>query len=101
MTQIATSIEQSSRLVEAGLDMKSADMRWFPVEMWDNEKDCAVKGHTLDVNPGGEGIPAWSLSKLWDMSNVLGLAPQSHTDEELESSDLISVLVDWIIKKIG
>ena len=64
MSQIATTIEQSKRLLDAGLDPESADMRWetFP--------GCVPH---LCYQPSAMPLiapkvtPAWSLSKLWDM----------------------------------
>lgn len=63
MSQIATTIEQSKRLLAAGLDPKSADMQWNAVP-YRNGKS-AIELFVGDVTPNG--VPAWSLSKLWDM----------------------------------
>lgn len=71
MSQIATTIEQSKRLLDAGLDPGSADM------MWRNVALTYDFGHAMEVataepilyafNAKSEdSIPAWSLSCLWD-----------------------------------
>lgn len=100
MSQIATTIEQSKRLIEAGLDPKSADMSYFghgsTVSRDEDEYDLGlipygphvdklqrhVDNDRADLRNYGLGeekeieliedmiartIPAWSLSKLWDM----------------------------------
>ena len=60
-SSIATSIEQSKRLLEAGLDPKSADMRWeqFPGLV---PRLCYQPNAMPLIAP--KVIPAWSLSKL-------------------------------------
>ena len=85
MSQIATTIEQSKRLLAAGLDPESADMWWTIVQPrkqdgWKLVPDGQpysmlnlYKKEHLGL-AGYEDIPAWSLSRLWDMLglNVLG-----------------------------
>lgn len=70
MNKICTSIEQSKKLIELGIDVNTADMGWnifvdesirlLPIDDWDLIKDGSG---------GVEFIPAWSLSVL------LGLMP--------------------------
>lgn len=66
MSQIATTIEQSKRLLDAGLDPGSADMRWeqFPGLV---PRLC----YQPDVMPliAPKVIPAWSLSRLWELNS--------------------------------
>lgn len=70
MSQIATTIEQSKRLLDAGLDPESADMRWetFP----------GLVPHLCyqpDVMPliAPKVTPAWSLSRLIDLIAETGV----------------------------
>lgn len=107
MSQIATTIEQSKRLIEAGLDPKSADMSYFghgsTVSRDEDEYDLGlipygphvdklqrhVDNDRADLRNYGLGeekeieieliedmiartIPAWSLSRLWDICNDSG-----------------------------
>jgi hypothetical protein len=65
MTQIATTIEQSKRLLELGLDPKTADMVWVRY---------AAGGYRLEVlhrelfeRIMETDIAAWSLSALFDV----------------------------------
>ena len=66
---IATTIEQSKELLNAGLDPESADMRW--------EQLPGFVPHLCyqpDVMPliAPKVTPAWSLSKLWDILHDSG-----------------------------
>lgn len=77
MSQIATTIEQSKRLLEAGLDPGSADMWWTIIQPlkqdgWKLVPDgqpysmlSLYKGEHIAL-ASFEDIPAWSLSRLWD-----------------------------------
>ena len=61
-SQIATSIEQSRRLLELGLRKETADMCWIAMS----------GGHYIYATPWsyhsrGNDIPAWSLHRIIDM----------------------------------
>ena len=64
MIQIATSIEQSNKLLELGLSSESADMCWA--------LPCAIAEKVEDIPPqlyvepycSADIAPAWSLSRL-------------------------------------
>lgn len=71
-SQIATTIEQSNRLLDAGFDPNSCDMEWINVDVWDSEEKKMVGKWVLNSSPcllssHPKYVPAWSLSKLWDM----------------------------------
>lgn len=73
MSQIATTIEQSQRLLAAGLDPKSADMYWRHVDFGGSMQIVELPANPhLDIH--STISPAWSLSKLWDLlsGTVLG-----------------------------
>lgn len=107
MSQIATTIEQSKRLLNAGLDPGSADMCYANVEFNPNY----LPDIRLSVIPYAkcvetykavgliaEGIvPAWSLSRLWDICNDSGIGPMNFGGGDLDSSALIAKLVKWIV----
>ena len=57
MNKICTSIDQSKKLIELGIDVNTADMRYLDGD------DYQVKDGTLDY----EDIPAWSLSALMNL----------------------------------
>ena len=67
MTKICTSIEQSKKLLELGLDSKSADMCYIH----ENEIPKAVSPsffeNFFNVPPRPPIIPAWSLSALLEL----------------------------------
>lgn len=114
-SQIATSIEQSKRLLDAGLDPESADMYYKNNLPWTDKepKYSAVlsagsptealewynKGYTAS---GKEPLPllhfcfpAWSLSRLWDAFglDVLGgwFSLGSYRSEDV-IEELVSIL---------
>lgn len=102
MSQIATTIEQSKRLLAAGLDPASADMCYANVEFNPNYlpdirlsvityAKCVETYKTVGLIAEGI-VPAWSLSRLWDIIGGVLMFPHPS-----DSSDLISSLVAAII----
>ena len=99
MSQIATSIEQSKRLLAAGIDPKSCDMRWTNIvkeeDDWGfvitrQEEDYHLElGQPFFVFPYDPSIPAWSLSRLWTLIGKTKVY-EFHTDMD----DLIEVIVN-------
>ena len=65
MNKICTSIEQSQKLIDLGIDVITADMDYIPFANSPKEYDCVVNmwnnTHEFDW------IPAWSLSALLSM----------------------------------
>lgn len=67
MTQIATTIEQSKKLIELGIDINTADMYYYKENIFNNalatfNGALLIKGNS---KPEVEyTIPAWSLSAL-------------------------------------
>lgn len=63
MNRIATSIEQSKKLVELGIDPSTADMSYRPYR-----EEGGISDYELDLCPykyaSWIGYPAWSLSAL-------------------------------------
>ena len=109
MTQIATTIEQSRRLLDAGLEPESADMWWtiiWPLKQvgWKLVHDgqpysilSLYKGEHIAL-ASYEDIPAWSLSRLWDLlsGTVLGGWFSIGSDK---SEEIIERLVQIIEKR--
>ena len=80
---IATTIEQSKELLNAGLDPISCDMHWTNEVEEDEEGYGFIKtrqeeeyhlelGQPFFDFPSDPSIPAWSLSKLWDILHDSG-----------------------------
>lgn len=69
-SQIATTIEQSKRLLAAGIDQKSADMSWhkYKTSKWD-----LWVGWSDRELPDFQIVPAWSLSRLIDLIANTGI----------------------------
>lgn len=83
MSQIATTIEQSKRLLDAGLDLGSADMCYANVEFNPNYfpdirlsiipyAKCVETYKAVGLIAEGI-IPAWSLSRLIDLIAETGI----------------------------
>ena len=64
MNKICTSIEQSKKLIELGIDANTADMYW-----WYSGKRYYVE--SMDDNDFNKksDIPTWSLSALMELMN--------------------------------
>lgn len=73
MSQIATTIEQSKRLLEAGLDPRSADMKHTRLVIESDGDGYFSIGprNNYHIESGRakfeDEIPAWSLSRLIDL----------------------------------
>ena len=70
-SQIATTIEQSKRLMEAGLEPESADMRWEQI-LGLIHRLCYQPDATMPLI-APKVIPAWSLSRLIDLIAETGI----------------------------
>ena len=65
MNKICTTIEQSRKLVELGIDINTADMYWWYFKK-DSRKRYFVGTMDDDFNESDD-VPAWSLSALLDI----------------------------------
>lgn len=62
MNKICTDINQSKKLIELGIDVKTADMR-YKLEQWIDDDDCPLQPITY---------PCWSLSALLEIIRING-----------------------------
>ena len=71
MNKICTSLEQSKKLLELGIDVNTADMYW-----WSTSKRSYIEAmDDGDFNEAEGHIPAWSLSALMNLlDDKAGLA---------------------------
>lgn len=68
-TMVCTSIEQSNRLVELGINPKTADMGWFKAYSLREEiYKPYIKGYKLENHQSD--IPAWSIHKLIEIISI-------------------------------
>jgi hypothetical protein len=68
-TMVCTSIEQSNRLVELGINPKTADMGWFKAYSLREEiYKPYIKGYKLENHKSD--IPAWSIYKLIEIISI-------------------------------
>ena len=68
-TMVCTSIEQSNRLIELGINPKTADMGWFKAYSLREEIfKPYIKGYKLENHQSD--IPAWSIYKLIEIISI-------------------------------
>ena len=65
-TKICTSIEQSKKLKELGIDTDTADMHWQYIEEDNGQLQWFYFPKDFSINEN-ESIPAWSLTALWKL----------------------------------
>lgn len=111
MERIATSIEESKRLLELGINPKTADMCWTNasfkgvnyIDPWrlnsltvdEVEKALSTPCYFFEWTKGWEVVPAWSLGKLFDIAWELD-PNQVLSFQKGEKMDLIAIMVDFI-----
>lgn len=82
MSQIATTIAQSRRLIEAGVKPSSCDMGWSRVDVFSREKGKFDGKWVLIADPckyqGADMFPAWSLSRLIDIIGNFNYGPMDN-----------------------
>jgi len=69
-TKICTSIEQSKKLIELGIDVNTADMFYCNghISVLQSSDFITVNSRMREIYPEAENyIPAWSLSALLDI----------------------------------
>jgi len=65
MNKICTSIEQSQKLIELGIDVNTADMDYIQFANDPKVYDCAINIYNNEHEDNW--IPAWSLSALLEL----------------------------------
>lgn len=90
MSQIATTREQSGRLLTAGVPRDSADMQYNAVP---TRNGPSIQLFVGEATPNG--LPAWSLSALWQMVYELDKTYEFPT--ELSADELIEMLVCTLV----
>lgn len=89
MSQIATTREQSGRLLTAGVPMDSADMQYNAIP---TRNGPSIQLFVGEATPNG--LPAWSLSALWQ--RVHELDKTYDFPSELSADELIETLTSII-----
>lgn len=118
-TQVCTTIEQSNKLIELGINPNTADMGWFKAYSLKEEiYKPFIKGYKLENNK--TDIPAWSLHRLIkmmpnniiqdDCTLILGVNADSvyYADNEYGEVfktfdgnlyDCVIKCIEWLIKE--
>lgn len=90
MSQIATTIEQSKRMIDTGIDIEeSADF------YYDSKGYLQWRGDPVLFQIASFQVPAWSLSALWQMVYELDRTYEFPT--ELSADELIETLVCTLV----
>lgn len=63
MNKICTSIDQSKKLIELGIDVNTADMVYC-IELYKEGWKYSNEAYPIDGTLEGDDIPAWSLAAL-------------------------------------
>ena len=116
MNKICTSIEQSQRLIELGIDIKTADMFWDMAEP--DKRRKPIVGPISDYFDMEDwAVPAWSLTALlnliqdnikiektlFDQSDmftysIIGDAYEYHSHEHENLVDAAFEMVCWLLE---
>ena len=99
MNKICTSLEQSNKLIELGIDVSTADMYW-----WYSGRRYYVESMDDDDFNKESDIPAWSLTALLELMPCnLPLYPEATENGVKEgkyrSSDLIASKEGYLRKR--
>lgn len=104
---IATTIEQSKRLLAAGIDPMSCDMLWtneveedkgFGIIVTRQEEEYHLEfGQPFFDFPDDPSIPAWSMACLWNIMKDAGLVYEY--DTTLSAEEVIRLMVLVIVEK--
>lgn len=97
MSNIATTIPQSNKLIEAGLDPETADMKYVSIFNFTGTNQYVLDIRTIVENFEEDDIPAWSLSSLIDMCNDCGFVGAEFMIGDCWSSTVIESFVNFII----
>ena len=104
MNKICTSVEQSQKLIELGIDISTADMCWSIFNTSWGERIYTIVAYPMLTNQGKgteklEYIPAWSLAALLSIipkyiGDSVFRMDMGETDTILWFDDLSSGTVD-------
>ena len=91
---ISTTIEQSQRLLDAGLSVDTADLSWRPNFTYENGEYKPFAGFFIDkrvyLDFSENAIPAWSMSAVWNEVSKVG---KFAFEEQDTPEDIIERLV--------
>lgn len=92
MNKICTTIEQSKKLIELGIDINTADMMWDDWSLIDEGWKLSVGYYPeIEKDYGRKCYPAWSLAALLDILRNRA----SSIDEDADVSLSSYKTVEW------
>ena len=96
---VATTIEQSNRLLKKRVPANSADMHYVVRKMRFEDGVFVPELYDLKCGKpdGNNTVPAWSFGRLWDMCWLCGLFPQHNGDSEKLMGWMVDAYVGHIV----
>lgn len=86
MNKICTSLEQSKKLIELGIDVNTADMMWDDWSLIDDGWHIFVDyDPEIEQDYGRKCYPAWSLSALLELIPIGEKNDENYVDTESHS----------------
>lgn len=101
MKSIATSPELGKKLLEAGVDWHTSDMRWarYKYVVW-SEWMLHIGGNRYHNDEHCEIVPAWSISALWEIVNGMHRQPLE-LSTDMGADEVILALTIFIVRNNG
>lgn len=110
-TQICTTIEQSKRLLELGLDADTSDMCWLAKKLWGDDVEIPEEDRSYILSTDKDDsfcsrydvdcVPAWSLHRLIamlpDMDRVC-ITDYCYLKDCSKIYDKVISLIEWMIE---
>ena len=100
MNNIATTIEQSKKLIEAGLDQETADMKYVSIFSFTGTNQYVLDIRSIVENFDEDDIPAWSLSSLIEISNNCGWCGDTFEVGNCTANSVIDGFVEFIYEML-
>lgn len=110
-TQICTTVEQSKRLLELGLNADTADMCWLAKKLWGDDVEIPEEDRSYILSTDKDDsfcsrydvdcVPAWSLHRLIAMLPDRDRAYLTDCCDFKDCSriyDEVVFLIEWIIE---
>lgn len=104
MSNIATTLEQSKKLIKAGLNPETADMVYqsFFYESIKDKKFYIIEVRNIVEDFKDDEIPAWSLSKLIDICNdSIWSGSTDFTIGDCSSNDIFEYYINFLISMLN
>lgn len=100
MVNIATTIPQSKKLIAAGLEPETADMKYVSIFNFTGTGQYVLDVRNIVENFDEDDIPAWSLSMLIEISNNCGWYGDEFDVGNCTPDSVLKSFVDFIYEML-